>query len=105
MDGKLVMTSSNILGLLDGTAGLRLQPTSALFGGTSVRIQGLRGRYTPILTDGLPLYGSQSGSLGPLQIPLLSGGELVVKDDQVAVTLCLKVLDLLQLTLAQVVGG
>jgi iron complex outermembrane receptor protein len=34
-----------------------------------VRIQGLRGRYTQILTDGMPLYGGQAGALGPLQVP------------------------------------
>ena len=78
VEDELVMTSSNIMGLLDGTAGLRLQPTSPLFGGTSVRVKGLRGRYTPILTDGLPLYGSQSGSLGPLQIPLMDIGRVEV---------------------------
>lgn len=40
---------------------------ATLLGGTA----GLRGRYTSILTDGLPLYGSQSGSLGLLQIPVM----------------------------------
>jgi len=34
-----------------------------------VRVQGLRGRYTLLLADGLPLYGGQAGGLGLLQIP------------------------------------
>ncbi|HBD97868.1 MAG TPA: TonB-dependent receptor, partial [Gemmatimonadetes bacterium] len=29
----------------------------------------MRGRYTQILSDGLPLYGGQAGALGPLQVP------------------------------------
>jgi iron complex outermembrane receptor protein len=55
--------------LLNETAGLRVQPTAPSLGGASVRIQGLRGRYTQILTDGMPLYGGQAGALGPLQVP------------------------------------
>jgi iron complex outermembrane receptor protein len=42
-----------------------------------VRIQGLRGRYTQILSDGLPLYG-QAGALGPLQIPPMDLGQVEV---------------------------
>ena len=67
---SLVTMPNDLATLLGGTAGLRVQPTNALFGGAGVRIWGLRGRYTSILTDGLPLYGSQSGSLGLLQIPV-----------------------------------
>lgn len=38
-------------------------------GAASVRIQGMRGRYTRFLSDGLPLFGEQVGALGLLQIP------------------------------------
>jgi len=54
--------------MLNETSGLRVQTTSPSLGGANVRIQGLRGRYTQILSDGLPLYG-QTGGLGLLQIP------------------------------------
>jgi len=57
---------------------LRVQPTAPALGGASVRIQGLRGRYTLILSDGLPLYGGQSGALGPLQIPPVDLGQVEV---------------------------
>lgn len=69
VEEKLLMTPGDISMLLNETAGLRVQPTAPSLGGASIRIQGLRGRYTQILSDGLPLYGGQSGALGPLQIP------------------------------------
>ncbi len=69
VEEKLLMTPGDIAMLLNETAGLRVQSTAPSLGGASVRIQGLRGRYTQILTDGMPLYGGQAGALGPLQVP------------------------------------
>jgi iron complex outermembrane receptor protein len=69
VEEKLLMTPGDIAMLLNETAGLRVQPTAPSLGGASVRILGLRGRYTHILSDGLPLFGAQTGALGPLQIP------------------------------------
>ena len=69
VEEKLLMTPGDISMLLNETAGLRVQPTAPALGGAGVRIQGLRGRYTQILSDGLPLYGGQTGAFGPLQIP------------------------------------
>jgi outer membrane receptor protein involved in Fe transport len=63
------MTPGDIAMLLNEAAELRVQPTAPSHGGASVRIQGLRGRYTQILFDGLPLYGGQAGALGALQVP------------------------------------
>ena len=62
VEEKLLMTPGDIAMLLNETAGLRVQPTLPSLGGASVRIQGLRGRYTQILSDGLPLYGGQAGA-------------------------------------------
>jgi len=45
-----------------------VQATSPSLGAASVRIQGMRGRYTRFLSDGLPLFGEQV-SLGLMQIP------------------------------------
>ncbi|MEQ1856561.1 MAG: TonB-dependent receptor [Longimicrobiales bacterium] len=78
VEEKLLMTPGDIAMLLNETAGLRVQPTAPALGGASVRIQGLRGRYTQILSDGLPLYGGQSGALGPLQIPPMDLGQVEV---------------------------
>jgi iron complex outermembrane receptor protein len=78
VEEKILMTPGDIAMLLNETAGLRVQPTAPSLGGASVRIQGLRGRYTLILSDGLPLYGGQSGALGPLQIPPMDLGQVEV---------------------------
>jgi iron complex outermembrane receptor protein len=69
IEEKLLMTPGSIAMLLNETTGLRVQETSPSLGGAMIRIQGLRGRYTQMLSDGLPLYGGQAGSLGLLQIP------------------------------------
>lgn len=66
---KTAMTPGDIAMMLNETAGLRVQTTSPSLGGAAVRVQGLRGRYTLLLADGLPLYGGQAGGLGLLQIP------------------------------------
>jgi iron complex outermembrane receptor protein len=55
--------------LLTESGGVRVQRTSAGSSGSSVRIRGMRGRYTKILSDGLPLFGVATEGLGPLQIP------------------------------------
>ena len=78
VEEKLLMTPGDISMLLNETAGLRVQATAPSLGGASVRIQGLRGRYTQILSDGLPLYGGQAGALGPLQIPPMDLGQVEV---------------------------
>ena len=69
IEEKLLMTPGDISMLLNETPGLRVQAIAPSLGGATVRIQGLRGRYTQILADGLPLHGGQTGALGPLQIP------------------------------------
>lgn len=77
---KLLMTPGDITMMLNETSGLRVQVTSPSLGGATVRVQGLRGRYTQILSDGLPLYGGQTGGLGLLQIPPMDlGGVEVIK--------------------------
>ena len=75
---KIMMTPGDVSMLLNETNGLRVQTTSPSLGGANVRIQGLRGRYTQILADGLPLYGGQTGSIGLLQIPPMDLGQVEV---------------------------
>ena len=79
VEEKLLMTPGDITMMLNESAGLRVQTTSPSVGGATVRVQGLRGRYTQILADGLPLYGGQTGGLGLLQIPPmdLAGVEII----------------------------
>ena len=69
VEEKMLMTPGDIGMMLNEMGGLRVQATSPSLGAASVRIQGMRGRYTRFLFDGLPLFGSQPGGLGLLQIP------------------------------------
>ena len=69
IEEKALMTPGDIAMLLNETGGLRVQVTSPSLGAANVRVQGLRGRYTQLLADGLPLYGGQTGAIGLLQIP------------------------------------
>ena len=75
---KVAMTPGDIAMMLNETSGLRVQATNPSLGGANVRIQGLRGRYSLILADGLPLYGGQAGGLGLLQIPPVDLGRVEV---------------------------
>lgn len=80
VEEKLLMTPGDITMMLNESSGLRVQITSPSLGGAAVRVQGLRGRYTQILADGLPLYGGQAGGLGLLQIPPMDlGGVEIIK--------------------------
>ena len=78
VEEKMLMTPGDISMMLNETSGLRVQTTSPSLGGANVRIQGLRGRYTQVLSDGLPLFGGQTGSLGLLQIPPMDLGQVEV---------------------------
>lgn len=66
---KALMRPGNISMLVAETGGVRVQTTSPALGSANIRLQGLYGRYTQLLSDGLPLYGGQSPSIGLLQIP------------------------------------
>ncbi len=78
VEEKTLMTPGDIAMMLNETSGLRVQVTSPSLGAANVRVQGLRGRYTQLLADGLPLFGGQSGSIGLLQIPPLDLGQVEV---------------------------
>jgi iron complex outermembrane receptor protein len=69
IEEKIMMTPGDIVMLLNEMGGMRVQTTSPGLGAAAVRIQGMRGRYTRFLSDGLPLFGQQGGGLGLLQIP------------------------------------
>src|SRR5687768_16450196 len=68
IEEKMLMTPGDIVMMLNEMGGMRVQATSPSLGAASVRIQGMRGRYTRFLSDGLPLFG-EVGGLGLLQIP------------------------------------
>ncbi|WP_068545690.1 TonB-dependent receptor plug domain-containing protein [Thalassotalea crassostreae] len=66
---KAIMRPGNISMLVAETGGVRVQTTSPSLGSANIRLQSLYGRYTQLLSDGLPLYGGQTASIGLLQIP------------------------------------
>src|SRR4051794_40757955 len=78
IEEKTMMTPGDIVMMLNEMGGLRVQTTSPGLGAASVRIQGMRGRYTRFLSDGLPLFGQQGGGLGLLQIPPMDLGQVEV---------------------------
>ena len=65
---KANMKPGDIRMLLNESTGIHVQQTSATSFNSSIRIQGLDGKYTQILKDGLPLYAGFSGGLSLLQI-------------------------------------
>ena len=78
IEEKVMMTPGDIVMMLNEMGGLRVQTTSPSLGAASVRIQGMRGRYTRFLADGLPLFGQEGGGLGLLQIPPVDLGQVEV---------------------------
>lgn len=62
------MKPGDIRILLSESTGIQTQQTSATSSSSSIRIQGLDGRYTQILRDGFPLYAGFSGGLSLMQV-------------------------------------
>ncbi|MDG2523357.1 TonB-dependent receptor [Caulobacter segnis] len=76
IEEKMLMRPGAISMVVAETGGLRVQTTSSSLGASNIRVQGMRGRYTQLLADGLPLYGGQS--IGLLQIPPTDLGQVEV---------------------------
>ncbi len=68
LEEKGNMKPGDIRMLLNETTGIQTQQTSATSYNSSIRIQGLDGKYTQLLKDGYPLYSGFSGGLSLLQI-------------------------------------
>ena len=71
LEEKGNMKPGDIRMMLNESTGIQTQQVSAISANSSIRIQGLDGRYTQILKDGLPLFAGFSGGLGLLQAPPL----------------------------------
>lgn len=78
IEEKMLMTPGDIVMMLNEMGGLRVQATSPSIGAASVRVQGMKGRYTRFLSEGLPLFGQQVGGLGLLQVPPMDLGSVEV---------------------------
>lgn len=71
LDEKMNMRPSNVSMLLHESTGIQVQQTSATSGNSSIRVQGLDGRYTQLLKDGYPNFGNFASGLSILEIPPL----------------------------------
>jgi outer membrane receptor for ferrienterochelin and colicins len=71
MQEESVIKPAGIASILGDISGVQIQQSSQVTANANVRIQGLDGRYTQILKDGLPLYDGFSGGFGILSIPPL----------------------------------
>jgi iron complex outermembrane receptor protein len=78
IEENLTIAPGNLSTLLNELGGLRVQTTSPALGGANLRLQGLRGRYTQILLDELPLYGEQPDAFSLLQTPPLDLAQVEV---------------------------
>lgn len=68
LEEKGNMKPGDIRMMLNESTGIQTQQTSATSYNSSIRIQGLDGRYTQLLRDGFPLYGGYAGGLSLLQV-------------------------------------
>ncbi|WP_345247290.1 TonB-dependent receptor [Nibrella saemangeumensis] len=72
LEEKANMRPGDIRMQLNESTGIQVQQTSPVSANATIRIQGLDGRYTQILQDGLPLYSGFAAGLSILQIPPLN---------------------------------
>ena len=68
LEEKGNMKPGDIRMMLAESTGIQTQQTSATSANSSIRIQGLDGKYTQLIRDGFPLYSGFSSGLGLLQI-------------------------------------
>ncbi len=61
----------NMLSMIGDFSSVQVQQLSAASGASVVRMQGLDGRYTLLLRDGMPAFGGLSGGFDLLRIPPL----------------------------------
>jgi outer membrane receptor for ferrienterochelin and colicins len=71
IEEKINMEPANVVVILNESTGIQTQQTSATSGNSTIRIQGLEGRYTQILKDGFPLFSGFAEGLSIMQLPPL----------------------------------
>ncbi len=70
IEEKLLMTPGDIVMMLNEMGGLRVQTTSPALGAASIRIQGMRGRYTRFCRMACPFSDSRAAGLAFCKFPL-----------------------------------
>ncbi len=71
IEENLTIQPGNLSTLLNELAGVRMESTAPGLGGATLQIRGLPGRLTQLLSDGLPLVGTEPAGFGLLQTPPL----------------------------------
>jgi iron complex outermembrane receptor protein len=69
MNERSIDKPSSISHAVKEQPGIQIQRTSASSGLFNIRLQGLNGKYTQLMKDGLPFFGGLSNALGIAQIP------------------------------------
>jgi iron complex outermembrane receptor protein len=78
LEEEQAQTPGDVVMVLNEKAGIRVQTTAPGLGAAAIRIQGMRGRYTRVLSDGLPLFGEDVQGLALLQVPPADLGQIEV---------------------------
>jgi outer membrane receptor for ferrienterochelin and colicins len=84
IEETMSMAPGDIVSLLDRMPTLRAQTTSPELGLTMFRIRGLRGQYTRLFSDGVPLDFDRSGGLALLQLSPMDLAQVEVLTDGAA---------------------
>ncbi|HEU4551442.1 MAG TPA: TonB-dependent receptor [Chitinophaga sp.] len=71
MEEESGIKPGNVASILGDLSVIHIQNTSAINGNNAIRMQGLDGKYTQLLRDGMPVYEGLSGNFGVLAIPPL----------------------------------
>lgn len=71
IEENLTVQPGNISTLLNELPSARIQAAAPGLGGAGLQLRGMPARHTLVLTDGLPLLGSESDDFGLLQTPPL----------------------------------
>ncbi len=71
MEEESGIKPGNVASILGDLSVIHIQNTSAVNGNNAIRMQGLDGKYTQLLRDGMPVYEGISGNFGVLAIPPL----------------------------------
>lgn len=76
VEEEQMVSPGSIASMLADTPGVQTQIVSPGLGASNLRMQGLQGRYTQLLADGLPLFGGQMPAIGLAQIPPVDLGRV-----------------------------
>ena len=71
IEENLTVQPGNLSSLLNELPGVRVQSAAAGLGGAGLQLRGMPIRHTLVLTDGLPLLGTEPDGFGLLQTPPL----------------------------------